>query len=88
MRTKTIRLKRWKVEVLPEAGEESRAYYVVAADPMDARIMAFMISSGLTTEGVLALSSNSSADDYDEDYVEGLVEIVKQYTRILEESNA
>lgn len=69
MRTKTIRLKRRKVEV-PEAN----VYEVIAADEMDARIMAFMLDGGLP----------SDTEEFDASYIE----LVRQYTKILEESSA
>jgi hypothetical protein len=75
MKTKTIRLKRWKVEVLQATFYPSdRTYHVIAVDPMDARIMAFMLDGGLA----------SDLEEFDESYVE----LVKQYTKILEESSA
>jgi hypothetical protein len=74
MRTKTIRLKRWKVEVLQATFEPpARTYHVIAVDPMDARIMAFMLDGGL-----------SPAYEFDKSYVA----LVEDYTKILEESSA
>jgi hypothetical protein len=75
MKTKTIRLKRWKVEVLqPTFEPTARTYHVIAVDPMDARIMAYMLDGG----------SQSDGREFDGDYVE----LVKEYTRILEVSSA
>lgn len=73
MRTKTIRVKRWKVEVLQATFDESAIYYVIAVDPLDARIMAFMLDGGSDFEKFV-----------DIDYIE----LVKQYTKILEVSSA
>ena len=74
MKTKIIRLKRWKVEVLQATYNVDRSYHVVAVDPMDARIMAFILDGGLP----------AGIRDFDESYVE----LIKQYTRILEVSSA
>ena len=75
MITKTIRLKRWKVEVLqPTFYLSARNYRVIAVDEMDARIMAYMLDGGL----------ESDLEEFDTDYVE----LVKQYTKVLEVSSA
>ena len=72
--TKTIRLKRWKIEVLQDTFEPTACtYHVIAVDPMDARIMACMLDGGL-----------SPGYEFDDSYVE----LVKEYTRVLEESSA
>ena len=73
MRAKTVRLKRWKVEVRQDRLNRVHHCRVIAVDPMDARIMAFMLDDGLWSEA-----------KYDDSYVE----LVKQYTKILEVSNA
>ena len=72
---KTIRLKRWKIEVLqPTFEPTARTYHVIAVDPMDACIMAYMLDGGLA----------SDLEEFDKRYVA----IVEEYTRILEVSNA
>jgi hypothetical protein len=75
MRTKTIRLKRWKVEVLQATFYPSaRTYHVIAVEPIDARIMAYMLDGGLAAD----------LEEFDKDYVA----IVREYTRVLEVSSA
>jgi hypothetical protein len=75
MKTKTIRLKRWKIEVLQATFEPTaRTYHVIAVDPMDARIMAFMLDGGLAAD----------LEEFDKSYVA----LVEDYTRILEVSSA
>ena len=75
MKTKTIRLKRWKIEVRQATFYPSICtYHVIAVDPMDARIMAFMLDGG----------HPSFAHEFDKDHVE----LVEDYTRILEVSSA
>jgi hypothetical protein len=75
MKTKIIRLKRWKVEVLQATFYPSaRTYHVIAVDPMDARIMAYMLDGGLAAD----------LEEFDKNYVV----IVEEYTKILEVSSA
>ena len=67
---RTIRLRRWKVEVLM-AGLKWE-YVVIAAAPMDARIMAFIMSDAFA---------------YDRrEMKEGDLALVEEYTKILEVS--
>lgn len=75
MTTKVIRLKRWKVEVLPDNGTLSRVNYVViAANEMDARIIAFCLDGGFASDMT--------------EMEAGHVELVKMYTKLLEVSSA
>ncbi len=75
MSTKVIRLKRWKVEVLPDDGEnEPVNYTVIAVDEIDARIIAFCLDGGL--------------EPADSPMEAGHVELVKMYTKVLEVSSA
>jgi len=73
MKTKTIRLKRWKVEVLQDRLNRVHHCRVIAVDPMDARIMAYILDSGLSPEY-----------EFDEDFIWR----IEHYTKILEESSA
>ncbi len=67
---RTIRLRRWKIEVQVE--ELKWDYVVIAAAPMDARIMAFIIS------GAFPYSRTEME--------EGDLALVEEYTKILEVS--
>lgn len=75
MRTKTIRLKRWKIEVRqPTFYPSSHTYHVIAVDSLDACIMAYMLDGGLA----------SDLEEFDKRFVA----VVEEYTRILEVSSA
>lgn len=69
MRIKTIRLKRWEIEVY-----ETNVYEVIAADEMDARIMACILD-GVFPQGM----KDTDADE---------VSFVRLYTRVRKVSNA
>ncbi len=68
---RTIRMRRWKVEVLGESGGKWN-YVVIAAAPMDARIMAFIMSGAFPYVRT--------------EMVEGDLALVETYTKILEVS--
>lgn len=72
--TKIIRLKRWRVEVLPEEALKPTIYTVIAADELDARIIAFCMDGGFPYAQT--------------EMKEGDIELVKMYTCVLEVSNA
>lgn len=75
MSTKVIRLKRWKVEVLPACvSSRPRNYIVVAVDELDARIMAFCLDGGFASDMA--------------EMEAGHIELVKTYTKVLEVSSA
>lgn len=71
---RTIRLRRWKVEVLGETIEfpEKSEYIVIAAAPIDARIMAFALHGGFSATPT-AMSEND-------------LPLIEKLTRILEVS--
>ena len=72
---RTIRLRRWKVEVLGETIEfpEKSEYVVIAAAPIDARIMAYALDGGFS-DTPTAMSEND-------------LPRIEKYTRILEVSS-
>ena len=75
MRTKVIRLRRWKIDVYGESLEQSPIMYtVIAVDELDARIIAFCLDGGFRAYTVKMQS--------------GHIELVKAYTKILEVSSA
>jgi hypothetical protein len=66
--TKVIRLKRWKVEVFQETSMKPINYTVIAADEMDARVIAFCLAGGFSAS-LLEMQ-------------EGDLELVKMYTNV------
>lgn len=74
MKRKSIRLRRWKVEVLnEEASTTPTSYIVIAVNELDARTIAFALDGGFSH----AMTEMEA----------GHVELVKMYTRILEVSD-
>ncbi len=73
--TKVIRLKRWRIDVLTDTpNQEDVIYTVIAADELDARIIAFCLDGGF---GTTMLTMRH-----------GDIELVKSYTKVLEVSSA
>ncbi len=69
---RTIRLRRWKVEVLRDEAPQKIDYTVIAAVPIDARIIAFTLDRGFPT---------SMVEMKEED-----IALVETHTKILEVS--
>lgn len=72
MKTKIIRLKRWKIEVFSD--DSMHTYVVIAADEMDARIIAFCLDGGFSPD-------MNRMDG-------GHVALVQEYTKVLKVSSA
>jgi hypothetical protein len=74
MLTQVIRLKRWKVEVSYLRETDPTSYIVIAADEMDARIIAFCLDDGFP----LGTTEMDKGD----------IRVIKMHTKVLKVSNA